>query len=386
MKVSDLEMPMKKRIIPREYAELEAIEIAAGAIFTAKHPVVLVGSGAIRANAGNAVTQLAEKLHIPVINTMMAKGIIPFDNKYSMWTIGIPQKDYVNKIIENADLVVTIGYDIVEYSPNKWNANRDKKIIHIDQRPAHINKYYQPEVDVVGEIASSLERLAKRVSEKEEPVEAFKIKEAMVNEHNGYENDTSFPMKPQKVLIDLRKAIGHDGIVISDVGAHKMWIARHYNCYLPNTCIISNGFASMGIAIPGAIVAKLLNPNKRVIAVCGDGGFMMNCQEMETAFRIGTPIVVLIFNDSSYGLIKWKQQDQYGQDCFVDFGNPDFVKFAESMNCKGYRIEKAEDLEVVLEEAFQQKVPSIIDCRVDYEENTKLTKHLEKIYQENNLF
>lgn len=384
MKVPETEVPMKKRIIPKEYAELEAIEIAAGAIFTARKPVILAGSGAIRANASEAITQIAEKIHIPVINSMMAKGIIPYDNKYSMWTIGIPQKDYANKIIESADLVITIGYDIVEYAPSKWNSNREIPIIHIDTRPAHINKYYQPLVDIVGEISSSLERLSKRVSPKEEPVDIFAIKQQMEEEHNSYENDASFPMKPQKVLIDLRKAIGHDGILISDVGAHKMWIARHFNCLLPNTCIISNGFASMGIAIPGAIVAKLLYPKKRVMALCGDGGFMMNCQEMETAFRIGTPIVVLIFNDSSYGLIKWKQLDQYGQDCFVDFGNPDFVKFAESMNCKGYRVKKADDLSIILEEAFKQNVPSIIDCRIDYNENIKLTKHLEKVYNENN--
>ncbi|MGC6177449.1 acetolactate synthase large subunit [Lacrimispora sp. 38-1] len=382
MKVPETEVPMIKRIIPKEYAELETIEIAAGAIFTARKPVILAGSGAIRSNASEAITQLAEKLHIPVINTMMAKGIISYDNPYSMWTIGIPQKDYANKIIEGADLVITIGYDIVEYAPSKWNSNRDIPIIHIDTRPAHINKYYQPLVDIIGEIPSSLERLSKRVSPKDEPLETFAIKKQMEDEHYSYENDDSYPMKPQKVLIDLRNAVGKDGILISDVGAHKMWIARHFNCFLPNTCIISNGFASMGIAIPGAIVAKLLNPLKRVIAVCGDGGFMMNCQEMETAFRIGTPIVVLIFNDSSYGLIKWKQLDQYGQDCFVDFDNPDFVKFAESMNCKGYRVEKAEDFSAILEEAFQQNVPSIIDCRIDYNENMKLTKHLKEIYCE----
>jgi len=188
-------------------------------------------------------------------------------------------------------------------------------------------------------------------------------------------------MKPQKILSDVRKVMGPDDILVSDVGAHKMWIARHYDCYKPNTCIISNGFATMGIGVPGAIAAKLINPDKKVLTITGDGGFMMNCQEIETAVRIGTPFVTLIFNDSNYGLIKWKQLDQYGKSCYVDFSNPDFVKLAESMNAKGYRIEKAEDLIPTLEEAFKQTVPAIIDCQVDYDENVKLTEHLKSIYE-----
>ena len=160
-----------------------------------------------------------------------------------------------------------------------------------------------------------------------------------------------------------------------------MWIARHYNCYEPNTCIISNGFATMGISVPGAIGAKLVYPEKKILAVCGDGGFMMNCQEFETALRVKAPFVTLIFNDSSYGLIKWKQMDQYGKSCYVDFTNPDFVKFAESMGAIGYRITKAEELVPTLEKAFEQNVPVIIDCPVDYAENTKLTAHLKELME-----
>lgn len=201
----------------------------------------------------------------------------------------------------------------------------------------------------------------------------------MMEEYTQYENDTSFPVKPQKILWDVRKALGPEDILISDVGAHKMWIARHYHCYRPNTCIISNGFASMGIAIPGAIAAKLLNPDKRVLAITGDGGFMMNNQELETAFREQIPIVTLIFHDDSYGLIKWKQMDQYGHSSCVDFTNPDFVKLAEAMHGIGYRIEKTEDLLPTLEKAFAQNVPVIIDCPVDYSENVKLTAHLKAL-------
>ena len=375
------EKPLEKKIPPREHADLSTIEEAASEIFKAMNPVVLAGSGAIRGNSAKAVTEFASKLKIPVINTMMAKGIVPFDNKYAMLTIGIPQKDYVNKIIEDADLVITIGYDIVEYAPAKWNLNGDTQIVHIDARPAHINKLYQPIVEVVGDISDSLYNIMRRTSRKVEPVKALEIKEKMVAEHESYSNDTDFPMKPQKILNDVRKVMGSDDIVISDVGAHKMWIARHYNCYEPNTCIISNGFATMGIGVPGAIAAKLINPDKKVLAIVGDGGFVMNNQELETALRIGTPIVVLIFNDSHYGLIKWKQEDQYGKSCYVDFTNPDFVKLAESMYAKGYHIEKSEDLIPTLEEAFKQHVPVVIDCQVDYNENIKLTKHLKEVYE-----
>lgn len=381
MPVSIEEKPLSKKIPPKEYADLETIEQAASEIFKARNPVILAGSAAIRNDSAKAVTEFATELKIPVINTMMAKGIIPFDNKYSMWTIGIPQKDYVNKIIEDADLVIAVGYDIVEYAPLKWNKNGEIKIVHVDTRPSHINKLYQPIVEVVGDISDALYKIMRRTSRKEEPLKALEIKERMVAEHESYANDKSFPMKPQKILNDVRKVMGRDDILISDVGAHKMWIARHYNCYEPNTCIISNGFATMGIGLPGAIAAKLINPHKKVLAIVGDGGFMMNNQELETALRIGTPIVVLIFNDSNYGLIKWKQEDQYGKSCYVNFTNPDFMKFAESMYAKGYRIKNAEELIPTLEEAFKQNVPVVIDCQVDYEENMKLTKHLKAIYE-----
>lgn len=369
---------LKKIKRNKEYSDIENIEEAAGFIFQAEKPVILVGHSAVRADSSEALTKFAKKLKIPVVNTMMSKGIIPFDNPYSMWTVGIPQKDYANKILENADLIIAVGYDIVEFAPIKWNINDNHQIIHLDSRPAHVNKLYQPDVEVIGDISDSLNQIAKRCTRKKGPSEALKIKKIMIDEHQSYEEDQAFPMKPQRVLYDIRKVMGKDDIVISDVGAHKMWISRHYNCYKPNTCIISNGFATMGISVPGAIAAKIINPEKRVLAISGDGGFMMNCQEFETAVRMKVSFVTLIFNDSSYGLIKWKQDNRYGEHCFVDFTNPDFVKFAECMGIKGYRIESAEELIPTLEDAFMQRVPCIIDCPVDYSENIKLTNHLKE--------
>lgn len=372
-------MPMRHTAVHQELTDVADVEKAAGLIFQAEHPVILAGHSAVRAHAAGALTKFAEQLKIPVINTMMAKGIIPMDNQYSMGTMGIPQRDFQNVILDNSDLVIAVGYDIVEFSPSKWNRTQNHKIIHLDVRPAHIHSLYQPQVQVVGDISDSLEKIAVRCHRESEPELFFRLKELMLEDYSAAESDDGFPIKPQRVLHDIRQVLGREDILISDVGAHKMWIGRQYNCYHPNTCIISNGFASMGISVPGAIAAKLIYPEKKVLAVSGDGGFMMNCQEMETALRIGVPIVVMIFNDSGYGLIRWKQEDHFGSSCFTDFTNPDFVKFAESMGAKGYRIQGAAEIIPVLEDAFAQNVPCIIDCPIDYSENTRLSERLQKM-------
>lgn len=372
-------MPMRHTAVHQELTGVADVEKAAGLIFQAEHPVILAGHSAVRAHAAEALTKFAEQLKIPVINTMMAKGIIPMDNRYSMGTMGIPQRDFQNVMLDNSDLVIAVGYDIVEFSPSKWNRTQNHKIIHLDVRPAHIHSLYQPQVQVVGDISDSLEKIAVRCHRENEPELFFRLKELMLEDYSAAESDDGFPIKPQRVLHDIRQVLGREDILISDVGAHKMWIGRQYNCYHPNTCIISNGFASMGISVPGAIAAKLIYPEKKVLAVSGDGGFMMNCQEMETALRIGVPIVVMIFNDSGYGLIRWKQEDHFGSSCFTDFTNPDFVKFAESMGAKGYRIQSAEEIIPVLEDAFAQNVPCIIDCPIDYSENTRLSERLQKM-------
>ena len=270
-------------------------------------------------------------------------------------------------------MVIAIGYDLVECAPQKWEAREDMTIIHIAATAADINKLYEPEVEVLGEINDSLYQILRIAHRTSEPEAAFRIRRKIEENHDKMEADDSFPMKPARILRDLRQVMGRQDILVSDVGAHKMWIARHYDCYEPNTCIISNGFASMGIAIPGAFAAKLLYPERRVLAVTGDGGFMMNMQELEAAVREKVPFVTLIWKDNSYGLIKWKEQEQFGDGCYVDFSNPDFRLLAEAMHCKGYRIERADQLIPVLEEAFKQAVPSIVELDVDYSENMKLS-------------
>ncbi len=349
------------------------VERAAKIISEARYPIILAGNGVIRERASDALRSFAEKLNIPVAHTFMGKGALSDYHELSLFTVGLQAGDYIASGLARADVVITIGYDLVEYSPEKWNPNRDKKIVHIDMSPAEVDAHYIVSVGVTGDISISLREIADRATPNDANYSKA-LREDILRESQVYKDDKSFPPKPQKILADLRDIMGEDDIVISDVGAHKLWVARVYPCYKPNTCIISNGFASMGIGVPGAIAAKLLYPERKVVTVTGDGGFLMNSQELETAVREGVPFVSLIFHDKSYSLIEIKQQITFGRKSHVNFGNPDFVKFAESFGAIGYRIEAAGELKPVLEEAFSKNKPVIIDCPVDYRENLKIVE------------
>ncbi|TYT71151.1 acetolactate synthase large subunit [Microcystis aeruginosa] len=357
------------------YASYRTLNMAAAVISKAKNPLILAGNGAIRANASEALTEFATALNIPVANTFMGKGVIPYTHPLALWAVGLQQRDLISCAFDRSDLIIAVGYDLIEYSPKKWNPDGKLPIIHIGMTPAEIDSSYAPVVEVVGDITDSLIDILKRADRQNKPTPVTAaLKTEIRADYETYANDTGFPIKPQKLIYDLRQVMGPEDIAICDVGAHKMWMARHYHSDCPNTCIISNGFAAMGIAIPGAIAAKLVYPDKRIVAVTGDGGFMMNCQELETALRVGTPFVTLIFNDGGYGLIEWKQLNYFGTSSFIKFGNPDFVKFAESMGLKGYRVESTQDLIPTLEEAFRQEVPTVIDVPVDYGENLRLSQ------------
>ena len=354
------------------------LDQAAKLISTAKAPVILAGNGVIRQGAAESLVAFAEKLRIPVANSFMAKGVMPFTNELSFGTIGLKACDLPWFAFEKADVVICVGYDMVEYHPDMWNPKGDKVIIHIDGLPAEVDEHYIVAVGVLGDINSSLNAIAHRAEpQAASPFSA--VRKAIVADRAEHANDSGFPVKPQKIVWDLREVLGPDNIVISDVGAHKMWMSRMYRAERPNTCIISNGFAAMGIAVPGAIAAKLAYPDRKVVAVTGDAGFMMNSQEIETALRMKTAIVVLIWNDSEYGLITWHQLRHYGRPSHTAFKNPDFVKYAESFGAKGYRIEKAEDLVPTLERALADNTVVLIDCPVDYAENMKLTAKLKEM-------
>ncbi len=361
---------LRKDSQEKTYASLQSIQQAAVAISQATNPMILVGNGAIRASASEALTEFATQLNIPVANTFMGKGVIPYTHPLALWSLGLQQRDYITCAMEQTDLIIAVGYDLIEYSPKKWNSDGKLPILHINLTHAEIDSSYIPKVEVIGDISDSLEEILKRVKRQGRPDPlSLKIRDEIRADYEQYADDYGFPIKPQKLIYDLRQVLDAEDIVISDVGAHKMWMARNYHCLRPNTCLISNGFAAMGIALPGALAAKLVHPNRKVVAVTGDGGFMMNCQELETALRVGTPFVTIIFNDGGYGLIEWKQMNHYGESTYIHFTNPDFVKLAEAMGLKGYRIESSEDFIPTLKTALEDDVPAVIDCPVDYREN-----------------
>jgi len=367
--------PLKVQYPARPTAPTGKCAQVAEIINQARAPVIMAGNGVIRERASEALVDFAEKLNVPVATTFMAKGVIPFSHPLCLGSIGLQAHDYVAFGFDKADVVICVGVDMVEYHPRLWNPECTKRIIHIDESPAEVDAHYILEAGVVGEISDSLSRIAAKARRRPDaPV--HKLSEVIKKEIGEYRDDTAFPVKPQKIIWDLRQALDNEDIVISDVGAHKMWMARMYRAEAPNTCIISNGFAAMGIALPGAIAAKLAYPDRKAVAVCGDAGFLMNSQEIETALRLGLDLVVLIFNDSKYGLIEWHQMRHFNRTTGIEFTNPDFVKYAESFGAKGYRVERTEDLLPTLETALGDGTVSIIDCPVDYAENMKLTAKL----------
>jgi acetolactate synthase-1/2/3 large subunit len=360
---------------PRESKIEEAVRIISGA----KCPVILAGNGVIRQGAAEALVKFAEALRIPVANTFMAKGVIPFSHELSLGTIGLKATDLPWFAFERADVVISIGYDVVEYHPELWNARADKSIVNIDALPAEVDRCYRVAVGVLGDIGEALRAIGERTKPSKALEQLQPIRKAIVADRAAYAKDQGFPVKPQKIVWDLREALAPEDIAISDVGAHKMWMSRMYRAERPNTCIISNGFCAMGLAVPGAIAAKLAYPQRKVVAVSGDAGFMMNSQEIETALRMNTPFVILIWNDSEYGLITWHQLRTFGRSSHIAFKNPDFVKYAESFGAKGYRVEKTSDLLPTLKRALADNTVAVIDCPVDYSENMKLTERLKNL-------
>jgi acetolactate synthase-1/2/3 large subunit len=357
----------------------QQIKRAAKIISEARDPIVLAGNGVARGRASEALRHFAETLGIPVVETFMGKGSLPDIHPLCLGTVGLQEHDYISCGLDRADVIICVGYDLVEYAPARWNPRRDKRIVHIDPSPAEVDAAYQVAVGVQGGIAASLMRIAEHTSARGDSGTirgAGALREIIQKEFRAEAEDDSFPLKPQRVVRALREVLGDNDVLISDVGAHKLWIARMYPCAGPNTCIISNGFASMGIALPGAIGAKLVYPDRRVLAACGDGGFLMTVQELETAVRAGTRFVSLIFEDSGYGVIKWNQLKRYGRPAFANFGNPDFAALAESFGCRGYKVTAAQELVPILQEAFRQRVPAVVACPVDYGENLRLTEKL----------
>jgi acetolactate synthase-1/2/3 large subunit len=319
----------------------------------------------------------------------MGKGAIDDRSHLSLMAVGLQARDHVLTGFDRADLVISVGYDLVEYAPARWNPDGAKRIIHIDTQPAEVDAQYQPEVELIGDIGVALTKLleaalpggvgGRSASERHQSRETLvhaDLRTSLLGDLEVCVADAGYPIKPQRAIYELRRALAPEDIVVSDVGAHKIWIARLYQAYEPNTVVISNGLAAMGISLPGAIAAKLVHPDRKVVALCGDGGFLMNSQELETAKRIGAAVTVVIWRDDGYGLIDWKQRNEFGRPFGVEFGNPDFVAYAQSFGIAGYRPSSAADLLPTLRRALDVDGPALVEVPIDYRENLRLTEHL----------
>ncbi len=378
--------PMQVRRTRRPAADHKAVKAAVDLLANATNPLILAGNGAVRKRAAQQLQRLARKAGIGVVNTFMGKGAMPMSDPHCLYTIGLQSRDYINIAMDDADVVIAVGYDLVEYSPAGWNRQQNTKIIHIDFLPAEIDHYYPVEVDIVGDIADALWQINEELNRRFDGVGKLplfdiggrrKLREAIADDFAMEKDDKSFPMKPQKILWDVRQNLPSDGILLSDVGAHKMWIARYFQCEEPNTCLISNGFCSMGFALPGAMGAKIAHPDRKVMAIMGDAGFLMNVQDLETMVRLKQNVVLMVWCDGEYGLIKWKQQNHFnGRHSELAFNNPDFELLAKSFGMWGRTLTGPGQIPEAMKEAFRQPGPAIIAVPVDYGENMKLTKRL----------
>lgn len=362
--------------------EMVRAQKALDLIAEAKHPLLLVGFGCVREECDEVLKTFVEKTGVYAADTFMGKGAFSADHPQSLHCVGLGMKDIAVEAFDHADLVICAGYDLVEWAPAHWNPNGNKKIIHIDTVPAEVDEAYVPEVELIGdidEIFSTLNEHLESAHQKSNPTFA-KIRERILADLHEADADEGLPMKPQRILHELREAMAADDILISDVGAHKMWVARQYATLKSKTCFIFNGFCSMGGAMPGAFMAKHLNPNKNVVALCGDGGFMMSIQALATAVRFKVPMVVLLWEDNHYGLIQWKQEAAYHQESHVELHNPDLKVLSEAFGCHAERVEKPEALREALKNAFARNDgPTVIVVPVDYSENMKLTARLGEI-------
>ncbi len=353
------------------------LERAAQLIDEAENPIALAGNGAIRGHASRALRAFAQTTGIPVAETFMAKGLIDYEDPKALGTVGLQTRDYEMAGFEHADLVIAIGYDLVEHAPAHWNPNGDKRIIVIDSVAAEIDENFIPEVELIGDIAHVLARLAAGTNRAATVVDSGRrLRELVLGALREARDDNHFPIRPPRVLSDIREVLGPRDMLVSDVGLHKLWIGRMFPAHEPGTVLIANGLAGMGFALPTAIAAKLVHPERKVVAVCGDGGFLMNCQELETAVRLRTPLVVVLWENGQYGSIVWKQDKKFGRHFGVDFGNPDFVKLADAFGMPAWRCGSAEEFKQRLTDALALDVPSLIVVPIDYSIDVAISEEL----------
>ena len=356
---------------------MKELQRATEVIMAAENPVILAGNGAIRTHASRALRAFVHTTGIPVAETFMAKGLLDYEDPHALGTVGLQARDYELAGFHEADVVIAVGYDLVEHKPEHWNPRADKQIVVIDTVAAEIDEFFMPEVELIGDIAHVLARLAAGCSRRDSsPPDAERLRRIVFGALNDAREDGHFPMRPPRVLCDIRRALGRTDVLVSDVGLHKLWIGRMFPAHEPGTVLIANGLAGMGFALPSGIAAKLVDPRRHVVTVSGDGGFLMNCQELETAVRLRTPVVNVIWENGQFGSIVWKQDNRFGRHFGVDFGNPDFVKLAEAFGAPAWRCASADEFSQRLEHALTLDVPSVIVVPIDYSVDVAISREL----------
>ena len=358
---------------------MKELQRATEVIMAAENPVILAGNGAIRTHASRALRAFVHTTGIPVAESFMAKGLLDYEDPHALGTVGLQARDYELAGFDDADVVIAVGYDLVEHKPEHWNPRADKQIVVIDTVAAEIDEFFMPEVELVGDIANVLARLAAGCSRKDSSAggDGFeRLRHLVFGALDEAREDDHFPMRPPRVLCDIRRALRRRDVLVSDVGLHKLWIGRMFPAHEPGTVLIANGLAGMGFALPTGIAAKLVDPSRNVVTVSGDGGFLMNCQELETAVRLRTAVVNVIWENGQFGSIVWKQDNRFGRHFGVDFGNPDFVKLAEAFGAPAWRCANAEDFSQRLEHALTLDVPSVIVVPIDYSVDVAISREL----------
>jgi acetolactate synthase I/II/III large subunit len=368
-------LPVRKTIRRPEPSPGEIMQ-AADIINGAEHPVMLVGNGVTRVGAAEALRKFSHASGIRAAETFMGKGAMAADDDHALGTVGLQSRDYALAGFEEADVVITVGYDLVEHAPSHWNPERDKRIVAIDTTSVEVDAYYVTEVDLIGDMSRILEHLAEKCQGAATESGSQRLNEIIHGHFEASADDDDFPMQPPRALYEIRQALGREDILVSDVGLHKLWIGRMFPAYEPNTVLIANGFAGMGFATPAAIAAKLVHPDRKVVAVQGDGGFVMNSQDLETAVRLGTNFVSVIWENNQFGSIVWKQDKKFGDHFGTDFTNPDFVKLAQAYGMEAWRCESPDDFPERLEHALGLDAPSVIVLPIDYSIDVAISEEL----------
>jgi acetolactate synthase I/II/III large subunit len=364
--VDDDARPLPRRAVPASEPPARVMVAAAELINGADCAVCLAGNGVARAGAAPALREFARATGIPVAVTFMGKGLIEADSELALGAVGLQAGDFSMAGFEDADVVIAVGYDLVEHSPALWNPNGDKRIVCIDSLPAETDENFMPEVELVGDVYAILLRLGQECRDAPSSGGSGRLREAVDGILDAAAGAETVPALPPRALLEIREVLDREDILVSDVGLHKLWIGRVFPAFEPNTVLIANGLAGMGFAVPAAIAAKLVNPSRRVLAVSGDGGFLMNCQELETAMRLRTAFVNVVWENGQYGSIVWKQEARFGRHFGTDFTNPDFVRLAESFGLPAWRSDSITGFGERLREALTLDVPSLIALPVDY--------------------